>query len=80
MKEYFGDDALAIFVKVPSVEVLKERLHDRGTETEESRSRRLYKAQFEMGFEKKFDITLINEDLDDSLRKAQKLFEDFVKQ
>ena len=33
LKEYFGDDALAVFVRVPSIEVLKERLNDRGTES-----------------------------------------------
>ena len=78
LKEYFGEDALAVFVKVPSVDVLKERLQDRGTESEESLSRRLYKAQFEMGFEKKFDVTLVNENLDESLKKAQSLFDNFT--
>ena len=37
LKKYFGHKALAIFVKAPSIEVLKERLNDRGTETEECR-------------------------------------------
>src|SRR3990170_568219 len=67
LKRYFGDKALAIFVKVPSIEVLKDRLHDRGTETEESLSRRLFKAEFEMGFSDKFDVVLENENLDKSL-------------
>src|SRR5688572_2144903 len=48
LKKYFDDKALSIFVKVTSLEVLKERLHDRGTEDPESLSRRLFKAQFEM--------------------------------
>jgi guanylate kinase len=77
LKKYFGDKALAIFVKVPSMEVLKERLHDRGTETSESLSRRLFKAQFEMSFQDKFDVVLINENLDKSLKEAQKLYDDF---
>ncbi len=77
LKKYFGDKALAIFVKVPSVEVLKERLHDRGTETPESLSRRLFKAQFEMSFQDKFDVVLVNENLDISLKEAQQLYDDF---
>src|SRR3954470_22887405 len=32
LKKYFGDRGLGVFVKVPSVDVLKERLRDRGTE------------------------------------------------
>jgi guanylate kinase len=77
LKKYFGDKALAIFVKVPSVEVLKERLNDRGTESEQSLSRRLFKAQFEMGFQDKFDVVLVNERLDRSLAEAQKLYDNF---
>jgi guanylate kinase len=79
LKNYFGDKALAIFVKVPSIDVLKERLHDRGTESEESLSRRLFKAKFEMTFQDKFDKVLINEDLEHSLQQAQQLYDDFKK-
>jgi guanylate kinase len=77
LKRYFGDKALAIFVKVPSMEVLKQRLNDRGTETEESLSRRLFKANFEMSFQDKFDVVLINEDLEHSLAEAQRLYDEF---
>lgn len=77
LKKYFGDKALAVFVKVPSIEVLKERLKDRGTESEESLSRRLFKAKFEMGFEDKFDVVLVNEDRERSLQEAQKLYNEF---
>jgi|SRR5690606_3054714 guanylate kinase len=77
LKNYFGKNALAVFVKVPSLEVLEERLHDRGTETPESLSRRLFKAKFEMTFSDKFDVVLVNEDLSRSLAEAQKLYDDF---
>ena len=78
LKEYFGDKALAVFVKVPSIEALKERLTDRQTETENSLSQRIFKAKFEMTFEDKFDVTLVNEDLEESLKKAEKLVNDFL--
>jgi guanylate kinase len=77
LKKYFGQKALAIFVKVPSIEVLKERLNDRGTETKESLSRRLFKAEFEMGFQDKFDVVLVNENLEKSLAEAQRLYDNF---
>jgi len=77
LKQYFGDKALAVFVKVPSIEVLKERLNDRGTESPESLSRRLFKAKFEMSFQDKFDYVLINENLDTSLAEAQRLYNEF---
>jgi len=57
--------------------VLKERLKDRGTESEESLSRRLFKANFEMSFQDKFDVVLLNENLENSLKEAQKLYDSF---
>lgn len=77
LKKYFGDKALAVFVKVPSLDVLKERLKDRGTESEESLSRRLFKAKFEMSFENKFDVVLVNEDRVKSQAEAQRLYDTF---
>ena len=77
LKKYFGDKALAIFVKVPSLEVLKERLNERGTETSETLSRRLFKAEFEMSFCDKFDVVLVNENLGKSLAEAQRLYDEF---
>ena len=62
LKKYFGEQALAIFVQVPSLEVLESRLNDRGTESAESLSRRIYKAKFEMTFAPQFDISILNDD------------------
>lgn len=78
LKKYFGDQALAIYVKVPSLEVLHERLRDRGTESEESLSRRLYKAKFEATFEDQFDMTILNDDIDKSFAQAENLVGDFI--
>ena len=77
LKKYFGNKALAIFVKVPSVEILRSRLLDRGTESQESLSRRLFKTEFEMTFQDKFDCVLVNEELEQSLQEAQRLYDDF---
>ncbi len=77
LKKYFGDKALAIFVKVPSMEVLENRLKERGTESDESLSRRLFKAKFELTFQDKFDVVLVNEELDKSLKEAQRLYDSF---
>ena len=79
LKKYFADKALAVFVKVPSLDILKERLSDRGTESEESLSRRLFKAKFETSFQDKFDVVLVNENLKMSLVEAQRLYDQFKK-
>ncbi len=79
LKKYFGDKALAVFVKVPTLDLLKERLKSRETESAESLSRRLFKAQFEMTFQDRFDVVLINEDLQRSQQDAQRLYDEFKK-
>jgi guanylate kinase len=78
LKKYFGPQALAIFVKVPSLDVLKTRLNDRGTESEESLSRRLYKAQFEAKFEPQFDTSILNDDFGRSSEEAVSLVSEFL--
>lgn len=78
LKKYYGDAALAIFVKVPDEETLRQRLTARGTETEESLSKRLFKVHFEMSFQDQFDVVLVNDTLEDALKKAQKLVDDFL--
>ncbi len=78
LKNYFKEKALAVFVKVPSLEVLAERLRARGTEDEKSLSERLYKAQFELQFEDRFDATIVNDDLQKALQEAEKLVREFL--
>ncbi len=78
IKEYFGDKALAIFVKPPSIEVLEQRLRFRSTETEETLRIRVGKAVHELVFESKFEHVLINDDLAAALKSAEKLVSQFL--
>lgn len=78
LKKYFGDAALAIYVKVPSMEELERRLRARGTDSEDSISRRIYKMKFEMEFQNRFDVILLNDDIDHSWQKAEELYEKFT--
>jgi guanylate kinase len=79
LKTYFKERALSIFVAVPSLETLAERLNSRGTETPESLKKRLAKAEFEMTFKDQFDVVLLNENLTYTLEKATKIVGDFLK-
>ncbi|SHK29123.1 guanylate kinase [Hymenobacter psychrotolerans] len=78
IKEFYKDRALAIFVKPPSLEVLESRLRNRATDSASSISARLYKANFELTFEDRFDVTVINDDLDEATAEAEKLVRDFI--
>jgi guanylate kinase len=78
LKKYYGDKALAVFVRVPDEATLRERLIQRGSETEASLSQRLFKVHFEMSFEDQFDVVLVNDDLATTLAKAKELVDDFL--
>lgn len=78
LKKYLEESALAVFVKVPSIDVLGERLRSRNTESEDSISRRLFKVKFELTFEDQFDVTLLNQDLEQSVKIAQRLYRNFA--
>ncbi len=78
LKKYFGDDALAIFIKAPSVEVLRERLIKRGTDSLEAIEERVAKAEEEMAYAPKFDYILVNDDLNTAFAESEKMVEDFL--
>ena len=80
LKRYFTERALAVFVGVPSLVDLKERLKARKTESQETLNKRLDKATQEMQFEDQFDVTVVNRDLEEAAEKAQVLYESFIKQ
>ena len=78
IKKYFGDDALAVFVKPPSIKALEERLRFRSTETEETLRIRIDKAVEELQYETKFECVLMNEKLSDALIVAEDLIHKFL--
>ena len=79
LKRIFGDKALSVFIQAPSVEVLRERLVGRGTDTEEAIERRVAKAASEMEFAAgKFDHVLINDDLDTAKTEAERIITEFL--
>ena len=79
LKRIFGDKALSVFIQAPSVEVLRERLVGRGTDTEEAIEKRVAKAASEMEFAAgKFDHVLINDNLETALAEAERVIERFL--
>jgi guanylate kinase len=78
LKTIFGEKALSIFVKPPSLEILKERLEKRNTESEERLVERIRKAAHEMTFEGQFDRVLMNNQLDQALQDAEQMVMDFI--
>ncbi|MBE0661605.1 MAG: guanylate kinase [Bacteroidales bacterium] len=60
IKKQFADNALAVFIMPPSIEVLEQRIRKRQSDSEEQIINRVKKAEWEMQFASKFDITVVN--------------------
>jgi guanylate kinase len=78
LKSKFGEKALAVFIMPPSIEVLQKRLQERGTESAEKIQNRINKAVHELKFVRKFDLTLLNDDLTEALQEAEQLVIHFL--
>jgi len=78
IKNYYGDEALAVFVQPPSVEELRNRLISRSTDSMEVIEKRLQKAAFELTFANQFDCIIVNNQLEKALAEAEKYINEFI--
>lgn len=79
LKKIYKEKAISIFVKVPSIEVLENRLRSRGTETEKNLQMRLAKVKEEMMYESKFDVSILNDDLLLAVERAKNELDKFLR-
>lgn len=79
IKKYYGANALAIFIAPPSIKILHERLQNRGTDSAEMIQKRIGKADYEMTFASKFDIVIVNDDLEIAKNETEKVIQKFLK-
>ena len=78
LKKVFGEKALSIFVKAPSISHLEERLKKRDTETPESIARRMAKAEKEMLYANKFDAIILNDSKEKAFEESERLVRNFL--
>jgi guanylate kinase len=63
-------DAVTIFLKPPSLDVLERRLRDRKTDAESVIQRRLARARDEMRFVDRYRYVVVNDDLDRAVNEV----------
>ena len=78
VQKKIGANCLSIFIMPPSIEILKERLENRKTETAESIELRLDKAAYEISFSNQFNAVIQNNDLALACAETEKLITDFL--
>ena len=70
IKKIYGDKALSVFIQPPSVEALRQRLNGRGTDAPEVIEDRIRRAEFELSFAPKFDLVVVNDNLETAKQEA----------
>ena len=78
IKKYYGDRALSVFIQPPSIEELRKRLVGRATDAPEVIESRINKAEFELGFAEKFDVVVINDELEKAKADALETIQNFL--
>jgi len=78
LRKALGDQALSVFIQPPSLEVLRERLEGRGTDSPAVINERLEKAAKELEFAHQFDVVLVNDALDLACEEAVSLVRAFL--
>lgn len=78
IKKLYKERCMSVFVRPPSISTLVERLTQRNTETPESFEKRINKVKKEMSYENSFDLVLVNDELEISLKEAEHIVDTFI--
>ena len=64
IKALYPEHSVAIFLLPPSLEILRQRLEFRGTDSEGRIQKRLQRLELEMGYKDRFDYSIINDEIE----------------
>ena len=73
IKKKYPKNTLTVFILPPSIEDLKVRLINRGTDSKKIIKKRLERTNKEMKFKDKFDTFMINDDLSSAVKKLNEI-------
>lgn len=80
IKKFYKEEALAIFIKPPSISELENRLRNRNTDSDEVIAKRVEKFKFELAFSDQFDKVIVNDKLEEALGEAEATLINFLNQ
>lgn len=78
IKKFYGKQALSVFIEPPSIDELRNRLINRGTDSPEVIETRIAKAEYELTFAPQFDVVIHNDNLEDAKAKALRVVKAFL--
>lgn len=78
VQQQYPQESLSIFIQPPTVDELKRRLENRGTESAENIAIRVNKAAYELSFREYFKKTIVNDELTKACKEAEEVIGEFL--
>ena len=78
IKKQYPKECLSLFIMPPSVDVLRQRLSGRGSESEVKLEMRLAKAEQEISKNQEFDKVILNDDFGIACEETMEIITDFI--
>lgn len=79
IKKHYGNQALSIFIMPPSIQTLRNRLENRGTDAPEVIDQRIARAEYEISQADSFDCQVVNDDLETAKKQVFEIINKFLK-
>ena len=79
IKKQYPKECLSIFIMPPSIDVLRERLSGRSSESEEKIEIRLNKASEEISRNQEFDTVILNDNFEIASKETLEVISNFIK-
>jgi guanylate kinase len=79
IRRFFPKDSVLIFIKPPSMEVLKKRLENRNTENPETLKQRLDRVPMELEQGSQFDFQVVNDNIDKAIAEVDEIIQNNLK-
>ncbi len=79
IKKHYGNQALSIFIMPPSIQTLRNRLENRGTDAPEVIDQRIARAEYEISQADNFDCQVVNDDLETAKKQVFEIINKFLK-
>lgn len=75
MQQFYKDKIISVFLIPPSLEILKQRLINRGTETLETIDKRVQKASDELKYQDMYQNIVVNDNVNQTIKEITKIIE-----
>lgn len=78
VKKLYGNIARTIFIAPPSIDELRRRLKERGTDDDDRIETRINRAAYELSLAPEFDAEVVNSDLDRAIAETKAIISEHL--